>query len=101
MLREKLTSTLQKHYPDLLDNTSSAWDFCACSSDVVSRGNPWWRRHVSAVFSGWGNVKMVNLKPWHEKRKVPINTDTKRLTKIGFVQSILNILWSQFWPANL
>ena len=56
---------------------------------------------MSAVFSGWGNVKMVNLKPWHEKRKVPINTDTKRLTKIGFVQSILNILWSQFLPANL
>ena len=56
---------------------------------------------MSAVFSRQGNVKMVNVKPWHEKREVPINTDTKRLTKIGFVQSILNILWSQFLPANL
>ena len=30
-----------------------------------------------AVFSGWGIIKMVNIKPWHEKRNVPINTDTE------------------------
>ena len=31
-------STNQKHYPDLLSDTPSVWNFCACSSDVTFRG---------------------------------------------------------------
>ena len=26
--------------------------FCACFSDVISRGSQWWRLEMSAVFSG-------------------------------------------------
>ena len=39
--REKFPSTNQKHYPDLGSETSSVWNFCARSSNVVSRGNQW------------------------------------------------------------
>ena len=52
-------STNQKHYPDLGSDTSSVWDFYARFSDVISRGNQWWRREISAVFSEYrdkGNV---------------------------------------------
>ena len=30
-------STNQKHYPDLGSDTSSAWNFCARLSDVISQ----------------------------------------------------------------
>ena len=49
------TWTNQKHYPDLDSDASSVWNFCACFSDVIWRGNHWWRRQMSAVFSGWQN----------------------------------------------
>ena len=29
------------------------WNFCARFSDVIWRENQWWRRQISAVFSGW------------------------------------------------
>ena len=35
----KSTSSNQKHYPDLVLDTSSVWNFCIRSSDVISRGN--------------------------------------------------------------
>ena len=38
---------------DLASNTSSEWNFCTRSSDVTWRGNKWWRRKMSAVFSGY------------------------------------------------
>ena len=31
--------TNQKHYPDMVSDTSSVWNFSARSSDVISRGN--------------------------------------------------------------
>ena len=37
---------------DLASDTSSEWNFCTRSSGVTSRGNKWWRRKMSAVFSG-------------------------------------------------
>ena len=30
------------YHPDLDNDTSSVWNFCARSSDVISRGNQWW-----------------------------------------------------------
>ena len=33
-------------------DTSSVWSFFDRSSDVISRGNQWWRREMLAVFSG-------------------------------------------------
>ena len=50
----KIASTNQKHYLDLGSDTSSVWNFCARSSDVISWGNQWWRREVS-VFSQANN----------------------------------------------
>ena len=48
-------ATNQKHYPDLVSDASSVWNFCARFSDVISRGN-WcgWCREMSDDFSGWG-----------------------------------------------
>ena len=42
--------TNQRHFPDLISNTWSVWNFCACFSDVILRGNHRWRRKMSAVF---------------------------------------------------
>ena len=49
-----IRSTTQ-NYPDLGSDASSVWNFCARSSDVISRGNQWLRRKTSAVFSGYGS----------------------------------------------
>ena len=48
----KFASNNQKHYPDLGSDASSVWNFCTCFSDVISRGNWWWRRGMLAVFAG-------------------------------------------------
>ena len=48
----KFASTNQKYYPDLSSDASSVWNFCVRFSDVISRGNQWWRREMSAVYSG-------------------------------------------------
>ena len=39
--------------PDQGSETSSVWNFCTRFSDVISRGNQWWRREMLAVFSGY------------------------------------------------
>ena len=45
-------TTNQKHYPELDSDASSVWNFCARFSDVIWRGNQWWRREMWAfVFS--------------------------------------------------
>ena len=36
--------------------TSSVWNVCAPSSDVISRGNQWWRQEMSVFFSGYHSV---------------------------------------------
>ena len=46
-------ATNQKHFPGPVSDTSSEWNFCARFSDVISRGNQWWRRVMSAVFSDY------------------------------------------------
>ena len=38
--------------PDLGSDASSVWNFCARFSDVISQGNQWWRREMSAVSLG-------------------------------------------------
>ena len=43
----------QKHYPELGSDASSVWNFSACFSDVIARGNRLWRREMSSVFSGY------------------------------------------------
>ena len=41
----------QKNYLDLGGDASSVWNFCTHFSVIVLRGNQWWRRKMSAVFS--------------------------------------------------
>ena len=50
--RGKCTSTNHRQYPDLGCDASSVWNFCASYSDVISKGNHWWRQELLAVFSG-------------------------------------------------
>ena len=49
LARGKFASANQKHFPDLGSDTS-VWNFFARLSDVISLGNQWWRREMSAVF---------------------------------------------------
>ena len=60
MPRGKFVSTSQKHYPDLGNDMSSVWNFCARFSDVISWGSRWWRHKMSAVFSGYFLMKWKN-----------------------------------------
>ena len=59
----KFVSTNQKHYPDLSSDASSVWNFCACFSDVISRGNRWWRREMSSVGAEPPRINMCWVPP--------------------------------------
>ena len=50
------------YYPPLDSDVSSVWSFFACVrfSDVISRGNQWRRREMSAVFSGYTSPFVIN-----------------------------------------
>ena len=48
--RGKISSTNQKHFPDLGSDASSVWKFCTRFSDVISQGNQWWRRKNVGCF---------------------------------------------------
>ena len=52
---------MTKHYPDLGSDTSSEWNFCASSSDVVFQGKQWWHFKMLAVFSGYEHYKVQTL----------------------------------------
>ena len=43
----------QMLYPDLGSDASSVWNFCTRFSDVITPGNQWWCRKMSAVLSGY------------------------------------------------
>ena len=51
----KFASTNHKLYPDLRSEASSAFNFCALFSGVISLGNQGWRPEMSTVFqaSSW------------------------------------------------
>ena len=57
----EIASTNQKHYPDLGSETSSVWNFCARSSNVVSRGNQWWHRESRLLFEATKNDSLCCL----------------------------------------
>ena len=53
LLVENLLQPIRStHNPDLGSDASSIWNFCSRFSEVISPGNRWWRREMSAVFSG-------------------------------------------------
>ena len=49
-------TTNQKHYAYLGGDTSSVWNFCTCSSDIILWGNQWQRHKMLAVFSGMSTL---------------------------------------------
>ena len=56
----KFASSNQKHYPDLGCDASSAWNFSARFSDVISRRNRW-RLEMLAVSSRWTWVQSSGI----------------------------------------
>ena len=44
--------TKKKHKPELGVDTSSVRNFFVPSSDIISQRHVWWRREISAAFSG-------------------------------------------------
>ena len=55
--------TNHKHYPHLASGTSSVWNFCFRSSDVISRGNQWcWRKGQLFSHARLTSVDDVTLK---------------------------------------
>ena len=53
MKQEHLGWQVETHQNVLLgSDTSSVWNFCVCSSDVILHGNQWWSCKMLAVFLG-------------------------------------------------
>ena len=48
----KQISNQSEALSNLGNDKSSAWNFCAHFSDVITRGNQSWRHEMSAVFTG-------------------------------------------------
>ena len=46
-------------------DTSLVLNFCALFSDVIWRGNHWWRREMSAVFLGYLQGLQIRQLFWH------------------------------------
>ena len=57
------SATNKKQCPDLGSDASSVWNFCARFSDVILRGNRWWRRKRSSAFSGYMG------REWYKNKK--------------------------------
>ena len=74
MPRGKLALTNQRYYLDLGSDASSVWNFCARFSDVISLGNQWWRREMSALFSGYFFLILVYFTLLNSPRR--LNTAT-------------------------
>ena len=49
---------------DLGSDTSSVWDICACSSNVISRGNRWWHREMWTVNRSLKVDSIADSRPW-------------------------------------
>ena len=85
-------STNLKHYPDLVNDASSVWNFCGRFSEVISQGNQWWRQEMSAVFSGYDNILLMASQ---EKAK------TILMQNLGGKQGVLYEIWTWWlWPYN-
>ena len=55
---------MTRNYPVLNSVPSSVWNFCLSFSDVISRWNWWWRREMSAVFSGYVRFQLIFDTKW-------------------------------------
>ena len=91
----KFASTNQIHDGVLGNVASSVWTFSAHFPDAISRGNQWWRRKMSAVFSGFvlDNGQSLNS----DIRK----TKLRRRKKKKHLSSHSCYTWSDYSHASL
>ena len=68
-------------------SSHSVWNFCARFSDVTSRGNQWWRREMSAVFSGYTSPLSANS---DRKQFSPNNIHTLSKDKVMRINKMIN-----------
>ena len=85
--RREFASTNQKHYPNFGSETSSLSNFCARFSDVISRGNHWWDREMSAILSGYLRSQTLAVKSLHVD-KLALQTT---LIKPNLVLSVVGV----------
>ena len=78
-LASTAASTNQRHYPDLVSNTSSVWNPCTRSSELIWRWNQRWSREMLAVFSSKSFTHALDSQP---KTKVKLLPET-RLTHLS------------------
>ena len=75
--------TNQKNYLNLGNDASSVWNFCARFSDVISRGNQWWCREMSAVLSGYVIHHTIKSPPYStesDRKRNVVNEKTRWVT---------------------
>ena len=51
-------------YPDLGSDTSSVWNFCSRSSEVILRRNQWWR-HEMLTFTQTNEKQLLSFRETH------------------------------------
>ena len=56
--------TNQKHHPDLGNDTSSVWNFCARFSDAIWRGKNWWHCKMYSAGQSYANNGDAKLTRW-------------------------------------
>ena len=115
-LRESILMT--RHHPDLgsasdwlkqishapwpiealSSDASSVWNFCARFLDVISRGNLWWRRDMSSVFSGYLKVARYSFSgstpPKFEHKLRRHNQRFGKIDTTVVLDKDENLLWS-------
>ena len=85
----KFASASQKHYPN-----------CALFSDVISRGNQWWRRQTSAVFLAVGIsirlapklLKLLATPPAKNNTNLPLIPPAKQATNLIYYKTYAILL---------
>ena len=85
----------EKHHSDLGSNTSSVWNFCVCSSHVISRRNQRWQTRTQSLFKWflgirWRHTSLpmrsrarLNLIPIFSHPKKHLNSDWVRVSSGG------------------
>ena len=93
-----LSNSAQKHYPDLGSETSSVWNFCVRSSNVISRGTQCWRGEKSVRMSTAHRfVRSVIQRRAHRTRaNVPLAGKQETVVKRGKCERTTAWTKSQF-----
>ena len=85
----------EKHHSDLGSNTSSVWNFCVCSSHVISRRNQRWQTRTQSLFKWFLGIRWrhtsLPMRPRARLNLIPIFSHPKKhliSIRCCFVKSI-------------